>query len=112
LVGKSEGKKPLKNSGEDGLVISVLGGNILILKSNIIICYVLNKCHLVLLVAAAASKICYRFSKHGKIFRQFELKLILLGNDWLYTHTHTHTHIYIYIYTHTHIYIYIYNLCP
>jgi len=71
LVGKSEGMKPLKNSGEDGLVISVFGGDILVLKSYIIICYVLNKCQLVLLAAAAAaaSKICYRFNKCGKKFQ-------------------------------------------
>jgi hypothetical protein len=78
LLGKSEGKKPLKNSGEDGLVISVLGGNILILKSYIIICYVLSKCYLVLL-AAAASKICYRFNKHGKKFQAVRTDIDLVG---------------------------------
>jgi len=80
LLGKSEGKKPLKNSGEDGLVISVLGGNILILKSYIIICCVLNKCHLVLLAAAAAvSKIYYRFNKHGKKFQTVRTEIDLVG---------------------------------
>ena len=60
----------MKNSGENGLVISVFGGDILVLKSYIIICYVLSKCHLVLLAAAAAaSKICYRFNKRGRKFQ-------------------------------------------
>ena len=48
-----------------------------------------------MLLAAATSKICYRFNKRGKKFQAVCIEINLVGemigfNIYIYTHTHTH----------------------